>query len=125
MRCGAGMTTLDVAVALWQSAEKRCRELEAADAASVARLVRGVCCCGGTLERVVVVFGLVMCMLLWWWHGQAGAGLRELRAPAVRNPSFSLVVVVVWLWRVCRVAVAVHALRLFSGDSPFALVSKL
>ena len=34
-------------VVLWQSAEQRCREVEAADAASVARLV-GVCrLCGG------------------------------------------------------------------------------
>ena len=29
----------------WQSVEQRRREVEAADAASVARLVRGVCCC--------------------------------------------------------------------------------
>ena len=41
----SGLTTLVVAVPLWQSAEQRCREMEAADAASVARLVRGVCCC--------------------------------------------------------------------------------
>ena len=34
-----------MAVALWQSAEQRCREVEAADAAAVARLVRGVLCC--------------------------------------------------------------------------------
>ena len=31
-----------MAVVSWQSAEQRCREVEAADAASVARLVRGV-----------------------------------------------------------------------------------
>ena len=34
-----------MAVMWWQSAEQRRREVEAADAASVARLVRGVCCC--------------------------------------------------------------------------------
>ena len=45
MRTAAGMTMLAVAVVLWQSAEQRRREVEAADAASVARLVRGVCCC--------------------------------------------------------------------------------
>ena len=33
---------LGVAVVLLQSAEQRCREVEAADAASVARLVRGM-----------------------------------------------------------------------------------
>ena len=44
MCCGTGMARLAVAVVLWQSAEQRRREMEAADAASVARLVRGVCC---------------------------------------------------------------------------------
>ena len=34
-----------MAVMWWQSAEQRRREVEAADAASVARLVRGVYCC--------------------------------------------------------------------------------
>ena len=36
------MTRLAVAVVLWQTAEQRRREQEAADSASVARLVRGV-----------------------------------------------------------------------------------
>ena len=45
MYCAAGMRGFAVAAALWQSAEQRCREVEAADAAAVARLVRGVLCC--------------------------------------------------------------------------------
>ena len=54
-------------------------------------------------ERIVVVFVLVMCMLVWWWRGQAGAGLHELRTPAVRNLILSLLLswwfVLAVLWR--------------------------
>ena len=39
----AGMTIFGVAVVKFQSSEQRCREVEAADVASVARMVRGVC----------------------------------------------------------------------------------
>ena len=66
MCCAAGMSIFAVAVALWQSAEQRCREMEAADAASVARLVRGVCCCHVCPEHIIAVLLLVICMLLWW-----------------------------------------------------------
>ena len=92
---------LAVAVAFWQSAEQRHLEMEAADEASVARLVRGVCVLlSRCAERTIVVFALVMCMLLRRWRGQAGAGLGELRTPAVRNLPVTFVVlfVVVLRW---------------------------
>ena len=47
-------------------------------------------------ERMLAVFVSVICMLVWWWRGQAGAGLGELRTPAVRNLILSLLL----LWRV-------------------------
>ena len=52
-------------------------------------------------ERIVPVFVLVICMLVWWWRGQAGAGLGELRSPAVRNLTASLCCYGVLSWR-CR-----------------------
>ena len=58
----AGMNSSAVAVALWQSAEQRCREVEAADAASVARLVRGVCCCCIARNTPAIVFVLSVCL---------------------------------------------------------------
>ena len=58
MRCGAVLTRLAVAVVSWQSAEQRCREMEASDAASVARLVRGV-----RSLHVVVAFVSMFCMM--------------------------------------------------------------
>ena len=59
--------------------------MEVADAASVARLVRGVLFLSRFPERAVVVFEQIICMLWRRWRGQAGAGLGSLRAPAVRN----------------------------------------
>ena len=80
----AGMTRLAGVVALWQSTEQRCREEEAADAASVTRLVRGALLSPSS-ERAVVVFVLIMRMLLRCWRGQADAGLGALRTPTVRG----------------------------------------
>jgi len=57
--------------------------VEAADAASVARLVRGVCCCQVTQNALLL--SSFWLMLVWCLCGQAGAGLGELRSPAVRN----------------------------------------
>ena len=59
--------------------------MEAADGASVARLVRGVLFLSRFPERAVAVFEQIICMMWWRWRGQAGAGLGALRAPAVRN----------------------------------------
>ena len=83
----------------WQSAEQLCREVEVADAASMARLVRGVYCCGVAGNTPLVV---VMCTLVWCWRGQASAGLGALRSPAVGNSNFFVVVV-------ASVVLAVHA----------------
>ena len=67
---------------MWQTAEQRAREFEAADAASIAQLVC-VCrhrhCCG--------VGGSCSAFLRWRrvLRGQAVAGLGMLRTPAVRS----------------------------------------
>ena len=50
-------------VALWQSAEQRYLEMETADAASVARLVRGGMLLSRSLDRAIVLFVLIMCIL--------------------------------------------------------------
>ena len=76
----------------WQSEEQRRRELEAADAASVARLVRGMCSCPSCC---MYTDNVSMCMLRRWWRGQAAAGLLQLRTPAVRHRTCSLLMVVV------------------------------
>ena len=60
------MTRLAVAVVSWQTAEQQRREVEAADAASVARLVRGVCCCRVARRVFLLCFVIDMCVL-WWW----------------------------------------------------------
>ena len=63
-----GVTMLALAVALWQSAEQRRREVEAADAASLARLVRGVFVVAVVVSGrgcVAAVFVATMCVLLW------------------------------------------------------------
>ena len=75
--CGGGVVA--------QSTEQVCREVEAADTASVARLVRGVCCFRVTLNAPLLCVVLVMYVLLWWWcwRGQAVAGLGGLRTPVV------------------------------------------
>ena len=73
----------------WQTAEQRCREVEAADVASVARLVRGV---RSTLECVVGIFARIICMLWQRWHGQAAVGLGELRSPAVSTTTSIFVI---------------------------------
>ena len=65
--CAVGTTGLAVAVVLWQSADQVCREVEAADAASVARLVRGRVLLSRCPERTVAVSVSVMCMLVWRW----------------------------------------------------------
>ena len=51
-----GMKRLALAVVLWQSAEQRCREVESADAASVARLVYVVLLLSRSPKHAVVVF---------------------------------------------------------------------
>ena len=90
MCCGVSMVRL-VGVALWQSAEQWHREVETADAASVARLVRGVILLSHCAERAVVLYVLVSGLMWRWWRGQAGAGLGTLRSPAVRNVFFVVV----------------------------------
>ena len=72
---------------LWQSAEQCRREVEAADAASVARLVRGVCYCHAA--RNAPLLCLYRSYVCWWWcwRGQTGAGLGALRSPAVGKVS--------------------------------------
>ena len=63
MRCHVGLTGSIVAMTVVvQSAEQVCREVEAADAASVARLVRGVLSSRST-ARAAVVFVLMLCIL--------------------------------------------------------------
>ena len=68
-----------------QSTEQSCRELEAADVASVARLVRGSWHASAFGMRELLVFVVLMSWLSLWWVAQALAGLGELRTPAVRN----------------------------------------
>ena len=62
---------------LWQSAEEVCREVEAADAASVARLVRGVSCCGdaapGTRGCCVFTNHVYVVVVALAWSGGCGA----------------------------------------------------
>ena len=55
---------------------------------------------------------LVVWMLVWCWRDQAGAGLGELRTPAVRN----LVLSVLLLWRVVP---ALLGRRIFWDDYAF------
>ena len=73
--CGAGMTRVALPVAVvGQSAEQVCREAEAADTASVARLVRGVCCCQ-TRTVFMLRFVLTMCngVVVMAWSGGCGS----------------------------------------------------
>ena len=117
------MSSFAVAVALWQSAEQRCREVEAADAASLARLVRGVCCCQVARSTPL--------LSLYWSHVCCCCGggvvrrvrvLESCEVPRCATLVSSLLrvvavssllrVVAVLSWRFCRgVAVAVHPLE--------------
>ena len=115
-----GVTMLALAVALWQSAEQRRREVEAADAASLARLVRGVFVVVVVVSgrgSVAAVFVATMCVLLWWWRDQASVGLGALRSPAVRkvashNLVFGLLLLmksrVVWCCSLCGLHYSNH-----------------
>ena len=117
MCCAVGVVRLVVAVVLWQSAEQRRGEVEAADAASMARLVRGVYCC-----RAVAVLVLAKCMLLLWrWRGQAGAGLGALRSPAVRK----LLALLCWctFWDVLRLCSTWAVFQVLERDDNVCEVS--
>ena len=72
MCCAAGMPRVDATVVLWQSVDQRRREVEAADAASLSRLVRGVGVVAALPHNTpLLCFVLIMFVLL--WSGGCGA----------------------------------------------------